>query len=65
MRERQYVMVAAPRPNPLLTLCFQNGGPLRKLDLEKASTYQTTPALQATVRHSCEALVGQNKLIDV
>ena len=38
----------APRPNPLPAVCFQNGGPLRTLDLQQASACQKTPALHAT-----------------
>ena len=44
-------VLSAPSPacrlNPLPAVCFQNGGPLRTLDLEQASACQKTPALQA------------------
>ena len=44
---QRYEMVVGPRPNPLAAVCFQNGGPLRTLDLGQASASRKTPALQA------------------
>ena len=55
MRGGQYVLVVAPssasRSNPLPTLCFQNGGSLRTLNLEQASACQKTPVLQASQQY--------------